>query len=262
MSALSCARHHLLSRRRRAGEHHHVHLVDERRAGLAATRGDLEDVLRDPALREHLRHQQRGERGHLGWLQHHGVARRERRNAVPERVVQRVVPGADHTDDAEGRVPNQEPPAAKERRGRLDRLVRQVVRRRPGPELERREPVGELGELRLVGGPAGLADDRRDDPLGVRQHPATRREQHLGPPLESDSPPIRAAPRAPAPPSPEPGPRRGRERSRSSRRWRGSRPGYRPRSEPRSPHPRTSGAELSAYSASAATGWLFVHPSA
>ena len=179
-------RHHLLPGRDRAGEHDEVDLVDQRRAGLAAAGGDLKDALGDPALGEHLGHQQRGQRGHLGRLHDHGVAGGERRDAVAEGVVERVVPGADHADDAERLVADHHPAAAHERRRRLDLLVGEVGGRLPGPELERREPVGELGELGLVGRAAGLGADRRHHPLGVRDQPAARREQDLGAPLEPE----------------------------------------------------------------------------
>ena len=116
-------RHHLLAGRDRAGEHHVVDLVDERRAGVAAAGGDREHRLGQAAVGEHLRHQQRGERRDLRRLEHHRVAGRERRDAVAERVRQRVVPGADHADDAERLVADDELAPADQRRGGLDLLV-------------------------------------------------------------------------------------------------------------------------------------------
>ena len=56
---------------------------------------------RQPALAQHLGHQHRGQRRDLARLEHHGVAGRQRRDAVSERVGERVVPGADHADHAE-----------------------------------------------------------------------------------------------------------------------------------------------------------------
>ena len=109
------ARHHLLAGGDRAGEHHVVDLVDQRRTGLAAAGGDVENALREAAVGEHLGHQQRGERRDLRRLQDHGVAGGERRDAVAERVRQRVVPGADHTDDPQRRVPDHELAAAHQR---------------------------------------------------------------------------------------------------------------------------------------------------
>ena len=43
--------------------------VDQRRAGLAAAGGDLEDVLGQAALAQALGHQQRGQRRDLGRLE-------------------------------------------------------------------------------------------------------------------------------------------------------------------------------------------------
>ena len=71
------------------------------RAGRAVAGRDLEDVLRQPALAQHLGHQQRRQRRHLAGLEDHGVAGGERRDAVAEGVRQRVVPRADHADDAD-----------------------------------------------------------------------------------------------------------------------------------------------------------------
>ena len=183
---LSRLRHHLLAGRHRAGEHHVVDLVDQRRAGLPAPGGDREDAVRDPAFGQHLGHQQRGQRGDLGRLQDHRVAGGERRDAVAEGVVEGVVPGPDHADYAERRIADDHLAAAHERRRRLDLLVAEVDGRLAGPELERRQPVGELGDLGLVGGSAGLGADRADDPLRVGDHPAASGEQDLGATLEAE----------------------------------------------------------------------------
>ena len=179
-------RHHLLARRDGAGEHHVVDLVDQRRAGRPAPGGDGEDAVRDPALGQHLGHQQRGERGDLGWLEDDRVAGGKRRDAVAERVVERVVPRADHPDHAERRVAHDHPATADERRRRLDLLVGEVDGRLAGPELERREPVRELGDLGLVGRAPGLRADRADDALRVGDHPAAGGEQDLGAPVEAE----------------------------------------------------------------------------
>ena len=179
-----------------------------------------------PALGEHLGHQQRGQRGDLGRLEDDRVAGRERRDAVAERVVERVVPGADHADHAERRVADVELAAAR-RTARRDSISSSARYAGAcfGPELERREAVGELGELRLVGRPAGLAADRLDDPLAVGDQPAPGGEQDLGPARRTRPPPTRAGRRAPR--------RRSRATSlgaevgngrRSSRRSPGSRP--------------------------------------
>ena len=83
----------------------------------AVAGGDLEDVLGQAALAQALGHQQRGQRRHLGRLQHDGVAGGERRDAVAEGVRQRVVPRADHADDADRRVAHDELLALDERVG-------------------------------------------------------------------------------------------------------------------------------------------------
>ena len=71
---------------------------------VAAAGGDLEDAVGQPALAQPLGEQQRGQRRDLGGLEDHAVAGRERRDAVAEGVGQRVVPGADHADQAERAV--------------------------------------------------------------------------------------------------------------------------------------------------------------
>ena len=190
--------------------------------------------LGDPGLGEHLRHQQRGERRDLRRLHDHRVAGGQRRDAVAERVVERVVPGADHADHAERRVADDHPPAAHERRRRLDLLVGEVLGRLLGPELERRRG---RRRARRTGSRRRAGRSRRtivvDHPLGVGDHPAAGRQQDLGAALEARAPPSPAARRAP--PRPSRGPRRpsARERSRSSHPWPGSRPGF-----PRSALPR------------------------
>ncbi len=73
--------------------------VDQRRAGLAAAGGDLEDVLGQAALAQALGDQQRRQRRDLGRLEDHRVAGGQRRDAVAEGVRQRVVPRPDHADE-------------------------------------------------------------------------------------------------------------------------------------------------------------------
>src|SRR5262249_14161655 len=58
----------------------------------------------------------RARAGPLGWLQHHGVAERERGRRLPERDGQREVPGRDERDDAE-RLPERELQGVRELRG-------------------------------------------------------------------------------------------------------------------------------------------------
>ena len=133
---------------------------------------DLEDPLGQARLGEHLGHQQRRQRRHLRGLQDDGVAGRERRDAVAEGVVQRIVPGADHADDAHGPVADHHPAAADERRGRLDLLVGEVAGRLLRPELQRGEAVGELGELGLVGRTA-RSRRRSSRPRARRSRPSS-----------------------------------------------------------------------------------------
>ena len=184
--------HHRLAGLDRAREHHVVDKVDERGAGLAAAGGDAEDTVGQPGLSQHLGHQHRGERGDLRRLEDDRVAGRERRDAVAEGVVEREVPGADHADDADRRVADLEPAAAAdEGRGRLDVLVGKVGGGVLRPELERADAVGELGELRLVGGAPGLRADRLDHPVAVGDHPGAGGHQHPGPLLEPGGGPAR-----------------------------------------------------------------------
>ncbi len=125
-----------------------------------------------PAAAQHLRHHERGQRRHLGRLQDHGVAGGERRDAVAEAVRQREVPGADHADQPDRLVADLELAAAAHRRRRgLDLLVGEEPLRVRSPELERRDAVGEVGELDLVGRAAGLAADRLEHALAVRDQP-------------------------------------------------------------------------------------------
>ena len=183
-------RHHLLAGLDRAREHDVVDEIDERRTGPSPPGRDREDAVGDPGLGQHLGHQERRQRGHLGRLQDHGVARHQRRDAVSEGVDQREVPGADDTDDTGRLVAHLElAPAPDRGRGGLDDLVGQHPGGALRPELERGGAVSELGEERLVGGLAGLAADRLDDPVAVGHHPGARRHQHPSALLESGLPP-------------------------------------------------------------------------
>ena len=80
-------------------------------AGMAGERGpggrpvaedDVDDAGRDAGAHRELGGAERGEGGHLGGLQHHGVAGGERRSELPAGHRQREVPGGDRGDDAVG----------------------------------------------------------------------------------------------------------------------------------------------------------------
>jgi hypothetical protein len=134
----------------RAGEVDEVDLIDERRAGVAAPGGDREDAHRHATLAQPVGQQKAGQRRDLAGLEDHRVARRQRRDAVAERVGQRVVPGPDDADEAERAIAQDELLALQQRRGGLDALVGQERRRVLGPEAERVGAVHDLGEQRVL----------------------------------------------------------------------------------------------------------------
>ena len=88
---------HRLSGRHRTGEGHHDHVgvLHQRHAGgLAPAAHHVEDARGKHAV-EQLGQPQRGIGRELGGLQHHGVARGQRRAELPRRHEQRVVPRSD-----------------------------------------------------------------------------------------------------------------------------------------------------------------------
>ena len=98
-------------------------------APVAAAPGrDLQDVLGQAALAQPFGHQQRGQRRHLGGLEDHAVAGRERGDAVAEGVRQRVVPRPDHADQAERAVAQDQLLALDQQLAGLDALVGEVAR--------------------------------------------------------------------------------------------------------------------------------------
>ena len=74
---------------------------DQRRAGLAGAREDVDDARRQVGLLEDLGQQQRRQRGGLGGLEHRRVAGRQRRGQLPRGHEQREVPGDDLAGDAQ-----------------------------------------------------------------------------------------------------------------------------------------------------------------
>ena len=170
----------------RSGEHHAVDALDQRRAGRAVARGDLEDVLREAALPHHLLHQQRAQRRDLAWLEDHAVAGGERRDAVAERVRDRVVPRPDHANEPDRRVADDELLAERDRVvPRRHPLIGQVPRRMLGPEAERGHGVAEVGELRVLVRLAALGHDHVNDPIGVVEHPLLRAAQDAAAAVEA-----------------------------------------------------------------------------
>ena len=100
----TAAAEHLLAARDRTRErdHRHLGLRDQRRAdGVAATADDVDDARRKQ-LRADGGELERRERRLLGRLEHHGVARGERRRHLPGRHHQWIVPGRDRRDHADG----------------------------------------------------------------------------------------------------------------------------------------------------------------
>ena len=150
----------------------------------------LVDVLGQAARDQPLAHQLRGQRGQARRLEDDRVAGGERRDAVAERVRQRVVPRPDHADDAGGRVADDELAAEDERvRGR-DLLVGEVLRRVLRPEAEAGGGVGDLGEDRVLVRLAGLGDDRPRDPVGVLGRPLLRPAEDPRPVVEAERLPV------------------------------------------------------------------------
>ncbi len=88
----------------RAGERDlgDVGVLDQPPAADAARPGDdVEHALGQPGVERDPLQLERGQRGQLGRLQHHGVARRQRRGHLPRGDHEREVPGHDQPDDPE-----------------------------------------------------------------------------------------------------------------------------------------------------------------
>ena len=83
----------LLARPHAAGDRHHLrHRVrDQRAAGVPVTAHHVEHAVRQE-LAHQLGHEQRADRRGVGRLEHHGVARRQRRRPLPDAHHHRVVP--------------------------------------------------------------------------------------------------------------------------------------------------------------------------
>ena len=74
----------------------------QRLAGHPARAGDdVDHAVGEPGLVRGLGEQQRGQRGELGGLEHDRVAGRDRRQDLPRRHLQRVVPRRDRADDTD-----------------------------------------------------------------------------------------------------------------------------------------------------------------
>ena len=70
-------------------------MIDDHAAGAAVARHDVDDARRHARLAAEVGEQERGERRVLGGLQHHRVARGQRRSDFPGGHQQRIVPGYD-----------------------------------------------------------------------------------------------------------------------------------------------------------------------
>src|SRR3954463_356214 len=90
--------------------------------------------------------QQRSERRNLGWLDDDGIPRGERWDGVPDGVDERVVPGPDHTDDAERPVADDHLSAEDEGIEGADLLVGKPARRLFRPKAKRVRTVGDLDQ--------------------------------------------------------------------------------------------------------------------
>ena len=88
---------------RRAGERDlvDVGVLDQGLAGGTGAGDDVDHARGQVGLLADLGEQQRGERRRLGRLEHHGVARRQRRRDLPRQHHQREVPRDDLAGDAE-----------------------------------------------------------------------------------------------------------------------------------------------------------------
>ena len=128
---------------------------------------DQEDIRRRAALEHRVGEHQVGQRGDLARLQHHRVARHQRRDAVAEAVRERVVPGPDHAHDPVGAVAHEHLLAEQQQRVGLDPLVGQVLGRLLGPEAERVAHVEELREQRVLARLAVLLHEQVDHAVAV-----------------------------------------------------------------------------------------------
>ncbi len=110
----------------RAGERDlvHVGVADQRAAGAGSeARHHVEDAGRESGLARQLGEAERGERGLLGGLQHHGVSAGEGRGQLPHGEQQWEVPGNDGADHAQRLAPR----VVEQRTGRRDRLALNLV---------------------------------------------------------------------------------------------------------------------------------------
>jgi hypothetical protein len=164
---------------RGAGEHDEVDRVDQRFAGAPRSSDHLEDIRGPAAFGGHLLHHQGGQRGVLGGFEQHGVARRQRRDRIAERVDQRVVPRADHADDTDRLAAGEHRAAGNERGERAHPVRAEVSLRRAGPVRERSDTIRQLDDRVLVA-LAALRDDARQDLRLVLQHPAAGLAQAAG----------------------------------------------------------------------------------
>jgi hypothetical protein len=84
-------------------DHRHVRVGHEVLPGLLPGAGDdVEDAVGDPGGRGGLGEEEGGQRGELRGLEDEGVARGDGREDLPGGHLQRVVPGRDGADDADG----------------------------------------------------------------------------------------------------------------------------------------------------------------
>lgn len=173
-------RHHLPADRARPGEGHHVDagMSGQVCAGIrTGADDDVENAVGQSGLGGDAGHRQRRQRRDLGRLQDHRATGGECRDDLPHRHLQRVVPGRDGADDADG--------FTADRRG----VVARVLRTRLALEIacdtgEELDVVDRSGDVELGREPdrlAGVRDLFGDQHLGLRRQRSGQREQDTRP---------------------------------------------------------------------------------
>ena len=90
------------------GEAIHIHMTAKRLAsGFAKPGHHIEHASRQARFNSQFRQPQRRQRRLLGGFQHHRIARRQRRRALPGRHVEREIPRHHRADDAKRLAPHQ-----------------------------------------------------------------------------------------------------------------------------------------------------------
>ena len=124
---------------------------------------DVEDAVWQARFLGDAGQRQRGQRGQLGGLDHHGATGGQRRDHLPHRHLQRVVPRRDGGDDADRLAPDA-------RRVVTGILGGGLALEMPCGSGEERDVVDASGDVELGGQPhrfAGLGDLLGDEDLGI-----------------------------------------------------------------------------------------------